>query len=275
MIEYLPRSKQHTELYLTQFGVEECIPSHFFGPAIRSHFLLHYILGGEGIFEVDGKRYRLQKGQGFLIYPDVITYYQADSVNPWSYCWFGFEGTLAELLLKQAGLTRESPILTYDKDDKIYNYLKLMAETNGNGNHKARETRMTGLLYLLLSVLAEYGPVTPTEQRESRAEIYVEKVKEFVETNFAQKITIEDIARIVGLNRSYLCSLFKQQMNTSIQEYLIRMRIHKACEMMQNVELSIGDISRSVGYNDPLLFSKMFKRVKGTSPKHYRTENVE
>jgi AraC-like DNA-binding protein len=271
MIEYLPRSKQHTELHLTQFGIEECIPSHFFGPAIRSHFLLHYILDGEGIFEVDGNRYRLQKGQCFLIYPDVVTYYQADSMNPWSYCWFGFEGTIAELLLKQAGLTRECPILNYDEDDKIYTYLKLMAESKGN--HKAREIRLTGLLYLLLALLAEYGPVMPTEQKESRAEIYVDKVKELVETNFAQKMTIEDIARIVGLNRSYLCSLFNQQMNTSIQEYLIRMRIHKACEMMENVELSIGDISRSVGYNDPLLFSKMFKKIKGTSPKHYRSEN--
>jgi AraC-like DNA-binding protein len=44
------------------------------------------------------------------------------------------------------------------------------------------------------------------------------------------------------------------------------------CEMMGNAELSIADISRSVGYNDPLLFSKMFKKVKGSSPKNYRTE---
>ncbi|MGG1638746.1 AraC family transcriptional regulator [Paenibacillus sp. NRS-1760] len=270
MIEYLSRSKQHTELYLTQFGIEECIPSHFFGPAIRSHFLLHYILDGEGIFEVDGNKYRLQKGQGFLICPAVITYYQADSKIPWSYCWFGFDGTLAELLLKQAGLTRVCPILNCGKDDMIYKFLMLMAESNGN--QKTRETRLTGLLYLLLSLLAEYGPVTPIEQQDSRAEIYVEKVKEIVETNFAQKITIEDIARIIGLNRSYLCSLFKQQMNTSIQEYLIRIRVQKACEMMGNVELTIGDISRSVGYNDPLLFSKMFKKIKGASPKNYRSE---
>lgn len=51
MIEYLPRSKQHSELYLTQFGIEKCIPSHFFGPAIRDHYLLHYVLDGEGTNE--------------------------------------------------------------------------------------------------------------------------------------------------------------------------------------------------------------------------------
>ena len=270
VIEYLPRSKRHTELHLSQFGLEECIPGHFFGPAVRNHYLLHYILDGEGIFEVGGNRYRLGKGQGFLICPDVITYYQADAANPWSYCWFGFNGTLAELLLKEAGLTMASPILHYDRDDMIYRYLQLMIESREC--RKARETRLTGLLYFMLSVLVEFGPITPPGQKESRAEIYVEKVQDFIEVNYAQKITVEDIAHFIGLNRSYLCSLFKQRMNTSIQDYLVRYRINKACEMMGNAELSIGDISRSVGYNDPLLFSKIFKKMKGLSPKHYRTE---
>ncbi|WP_339321071.1 AraC family transcriptional regulator [Paenibacillus sp. FSL W8-0194] len=270
MIEYLPRSKHHAELHLTQFGREDCIPGHDFGPAVRNHYLLHYILGGEGIFEAGGKRYRLGKGQGFLIIPDVVTYYQADAVNPWSYCWFGFNGTLAEFLLKQAGLTMASPILHYDRDDMIDQYLQLMIESREFP--KSRETRLTGLLYLMLSSLAESGPLTLLSPKESQAEIYVEKVKDFIELNYAQKITVEDIAQYIGLNRSYLCSLFKQRTKSSIQHYLIRYRIRKACEMMGNAELSIGDISRSVGYNDPLLFSKVFKKVMGVSPKRYRTE---
>ncbi|SEK03947.1 AraC family transcriptional regulator [Paenibacillus polymyxa] len=270
MIEYLPRSKQHSELYLTQFGIEECIPSHFFGPAIRNHYLLHYILDGEGTFEVSGFSYRLRKGQWFLICPQVITYYQADVVNPWSYCWFGFNGSLAETLLKQAGLTMMSPILYFEGEHLIYQYLQQMNESSGY--HKARETRLAGLLYSMLSELIEFSPATFSGQKEGRAEIYVEKVKDFIEMNYAQKITIEHIANFIGLNRSYLCSLFKQRVNTSIQDYLIRYRINKACEMMGNAELSIGDISRSVGYNDPLLFSKIFKKVKGFSPKHYRAE---
>lgn len=270
MLEYLPRSKQHAELHLTQFGIEECIPGHFFGPAVRNHYLLHYVLSGQGIFEVSGNRYQLRKGQGFLIFPDVITYYQADTADPWSYCWVGFNGTSAELLLKQAGLTKASPIIHYDRDDMIYQYLQLMNESRAF--QKARETRLTGLLYLLLSQLVEFGPVTSPELKETRTEIYVEKVKDFIEMNYPQSITIEDIAQFIGLNRSYLCSLFKQRMFVSIQEYLICYRINKACEMMGNVELSIADISRSVGYNDPLLFSKMFKKVKGSAPKNYRAE---
>ncbi|PWV99366.1 AraC-like DNA-binding protein [Paenibacillus cellulosilyticus] len=271
MIEYLPRSKQHTELYVTQYGIEACSHGHYHGPAVRDYYLLHYIVDGEGIFEVGGTRYELRKGQGFLICPDVVTYYEADSTNPWTYCWFGFDGQLAESLLKQAGLTMDHPILHYDRDDSIYQYFTFMNESKGY--HKARETRLTGLLYSLLSLLVEFGPAMTTyEHKESRAAIYVEKVKDFVETNFAQKITIEHIAQFIGLNRSYLCSLFQLQMSTSIQDYLIRYRIQRACEMMGNAELTIGDISRSVGYQDPLLFSKIFKKVMGASPKLYRSE---
>lgn len=270
MIEYLSRSKYHTELHLTQYGIENCIPGHFFGPAVRNHYLLHFILDGEGTFEVGGNRYNLVKGQGFLICPDVITYYQADVSNPWVYCWIGFNGTLAELLLRQAGLSKESPILHHYQEERVSSYLQMM--TDSKDCLKARDTRLTGLLYSLLAMLIESGPIKSTLQTESRADIYVAKVVDFIENNYAQVLSVEDIAYYIGLNRSYLCSLFKGQMNSSIQEYLIRYRVNKACEMMFNAELSIGDISRSVGYNDPLLFSKIFKKIMGISPKYYRSQ---
>lgn len=274
MIEYLPRNKRQMELYLTQYGIEDCLPGHFWGPAVRNHYLLHYVLSGEGSFETGGVRYRLRKGELFLIHPDTISYYQADINHPWSYCWFGFNGTSSELLLKQAGLSKASPVARYDRDDMIYQYFQMMNESKDSG--KARETKLTGLLYLLLSLLIEASPAASSpEPMGTRAEIYVEQVKDFIEMNYPHKFTIEDIAQFVGLNRSYLCSIFKQNVNESIQDYLVRYRMNKACEIMGNAGLSISDISRSVGYSDALLFSKMFKKVKGASPKHYRAENFD
>ncbi|WP_017815633.1 AraC family transcriptional regulator [Paenibacillus shenyangensis] len=269
MIEYLPRSKQHTELYLTQFGMEDCIPSHQFGPAVRTHYLLHYVFEGEGIFEVDGVRHSIGPGQGFLICPHVVTYYAADQVNPWSYGWIGFNGALAESLLEQAGLNLSTPILEYEPKERIYEHLQWMIQSNEN--QQARETRLMGLLYLMLSLLVEKGPKTLPPPVNSRADVYVEQVKDFIEMNFSQKITVEDIAHFIGLNRSYLCSLFTKTTKGSIQDYLIRYRMEMAVKMLVNTDLTIGNIARSVGYVDPLLFSKIFKRIKGMSPKAYRS----
>ncbi|QDH20688.1 AraC family transcriptional regulator [Saccharibacillus brassicae] len=270
MIEYLPRSKLYTQLYLTQFGMEDCLPGHDFGPAVRTHYLFHYVFEGEGLFEVDGAEYRLAQGEGFLICPHVVTYYRADRSNPWSYGWIGFNGTLAETLLAQAGLTSAAPVLRCGHNDRIRRLLQEMAEPCAD--RKARETRLTGLLYLALSLLVECGTEAPRPSALSRAETYAEQVKDFIEMNFSSKFGMEDVAASIGLNRSYLCALFTRETGTSIQDYLIRYRIDTASAMLGNTDLSIGDIARSVGYADPLVFSKAFKKITGKSPKSYRDD---
>lgn len=272
MIEYLPRSKQHTELYLTQFGIEDCISGHEFGPAVRTHYLLHYVFEGKGTFEVNGVQHSIGSGQGFLICPHVVTYYVADEAEPWTYGWIGFNGTLAESLLEQAGMTLVSPIVYYEHKDQIHQYLQWMIQSNEYP--AARETRLTGLLYMIFSLLMENAPKTLMAQTRSNADIYVEQVKDFIEMNFSQKITVEDIAHFIGLNRSYLCSLFTKTTKLSIQDYLIRYRMDTASSMLIRTDLSIGNIARSVGYIDPLLFSKIFKKIKGMSPREYRSQSL-
>jgi len=268
MIEFLPMSRLLKELYVTQFGEEDCAPGHYWGPAVRDHYLLHYVLDGKGVFETGGRRYELTKGQGFLIVPGTIAFYQADRLNPWSYCWIGFNGSLAGSLLHQAGLSMKSPILDFPEDRAVRDCIREMTESRRFG--PAREYRLAGLLHMLLSEFIAAHPPVEIVRRDAWSEAYVEKVKDFIQLNYAQKITVEDIAAFAGLSRSYLCSLFRKSEGTSVQGYLVQYRMRKACELMGNPEFSIGDIARSVGYGDPLLFSKMFRKVMGVSPRQYR-----
>ena len=78
------------------------------------------------------------------------------------------------------------------------------------------------------------------------------------------------LANFVGLNRSYLNSIFKEELGKTLQQYLMEFRILKACELLESDALSIGDVSRSVGYSDQLLFSKVFKRIQGVTPSEYK-----
>ncbi len=260
---------EHTDLNMYRCGIEDCSPSHSWGPAVRDHYLVHYIISGKGVFQVGSSIYHLKAGQGFLLCPNIVTHYQADMHEPWSYSWVGFHGIKAETYLKRAGLTAETPVFTYKKDNFLKECLSEMI--SAKDLVKGREIRMLGLLYVFLSQLIESADNSAIyENTEKRKELYIRKAVEYIAMNYSMDINISEMAAYVGLDRSYLYTIFKEHLKVSPQEFLINYRIDKACELMTNNTLSIGDISRSVGYQDQLLFSKVFKKVKGEAPRNYR-----
>lgn len=262
-----------TDLIMYQCGKQNCEPGHSYGPAVRDHYLIHFIYSGKGKFTALGKTFNLDKGHGFLIVPDAVTFYQADVDDPWTYSWVGFRGLKASEYLKAAGLSEENPVFKYDSDDFIKQCFENMLETYKL--QKGRELRLLGHLYLFLSQLIETNNNTKfPESNERRTDIYIKKAVEFFTMNYSRKITINDAARHVGLDRSYLGSIFNSQTGMTPQEYLVHLRMDKACGLMQNSSLSIGDIARSVGYDDQLLFSKVFRKYKGLCPRDYRKSGL-
>ena len=91
----------------------------------------------------------------------------------------------------------------------------------------------------------------------------MDKAIDYIEKNYSHKITIEGIADYIGIDRKYLSSLFKDIQHTSPQHFLIKYRMDKACILITDELLSITHVAHSVGYDDPLLFSKMFKNTRG------------
>lgn len=258
-----------TDLMMYQCGYEACEPSHAFGPAVRDHFLIHYILSGKGFFHVNNKIYALEKGQGFLICPDAITFYEADANDPWTYVWVGFHGLKAAGYLEAAGLTQETPVLTPASEYYIIHCFEEMLKTQEL--KIGRELRLLGILYTLLSELIETNTCTLLQSdRRERKEDYIQAAIKYIEMNYSRKITIIELAHHIGLDRSYLCHLFKELLSKSPQQFLIDYRINRAIELMHNPLLTLGDIARSVGYSDGLTFSKAFSKAKGMAPSFYQ-----
>ena len=138
------------------------------------------------------------------------------------------------------------------------------------------ELMLLGHLYIFLSLLIQNNHETSQHLSKSfEQEKYVRKVIEFISKNYSGKISISDIASYIGLDRSYLYVIFNRFMNISPQNFLINYRVERAVDLMQNPELTIGDISRSVGYEDPFQFSKIFKKIKGVSPSEFRNNLSE
>lgn len=132
---------------------------------------------------------------------------------------------------------------------------------------------MNSILYEYLYLLASKFPrkyIPPKEKKIT----YVEEALRYIESNYSQSVNIQVIADYLNIERTYLYRLFKDITGSSPQEYLLYYRIRRACSLLAETELPVSDIARSVGYEDALYFSRLFKQKKGRTPTQYRREKV-
>ena len=251
-------------------GYETCKPSHSYGPVVRSGYMIHYILEGKGIYKTDGHIYHLGAGDAFLIRPNNLIYYEADKYHPWTYTWIGFQGIKMEQYLKRTSLL-ETPFFHYDKDDRVRLCHEKMFEAYKLPSN--RDLMMNSIMYEYLYLLADKFPrkyISPKEKKIS----YVEEALRYIENNYDGTVNIQVIADHLNIERTYLYRLFKTITGTSPQEYLLDYRVRQACTLLKNTDLPINDIARSVGYEDALYFSRLFKQKKGQTPTQYRRQRL-
>lgn len=260
--------EQSGSLYVNCCGLSQTEGLHSFGPALKPHYLVHYILSGKGRFSIGGKEYPLEAGYGFLITPDELAFYQADENDPWTYVWVGFSGVQAAEYINNIGLSVRQPIFKSEESEELYRIVKDMMEHNTYG--LTHDLRRNGQLGVFLSIIAEGTKVA--ENDVDRANTYVRKAVSFIQSNYCNPIKVTDVADYVCINRSYLYTLFQNSMGMSPQQFLATFRITKATELLQLTELPIESIALSCGYQDPLVFTKAFKQMKKMSPTSYRRE---
>ena len=265
---------ESADLCIVHAGMEQCAPSHAFGPAVREYFLFHFILTGRGCFHAEGQVHSLQNGSGFLIFPDQVTFYVADRQAPWHYVWVAFRGTRAGEHVHQAGFSLQTPILQTAFSDQApvaFTIDGIFRQISHSLNlQQGREPSLFGLLRLFLAQLIAANPRLPQDENQFlRRDWYVQQALDHLEMNYASRITIAGLAAYIGLDRSYFGQLFREATGLSPQQHLLHLRMSKACQLMRHSRLPVGVIARSVGYDDPLLFSRMFHRVIGCAPSEY------
>lgn len=246
------------ELYPLFCGFEDCAGGHAFGPAVREFYLIHYVRGGKGTFSARGQSRPVTAGQCFLIRPQETTLYRADDTDPWRYTWIAFSGERAAAMLQ--GLPADGePVFGGGKIPAVFDELYRQI-ADGSLDGFGNELSMLAVLYSLFAALPRQGPVG------SQRDLYVQKARNYVHKMIANPLSVESLAAYCGLDRHYLCRIFKAQTGLSLQAYVLDCRMRKAREMLTHSSLSVGDVARSVGYADPYNFSKMFKKHFGRAP---------
>lgn len=98
----------------------------------------------------------------------------------------------------------------------------------------------------------------------------MEKAKEYIRENFQKDLTLDEVSKVVDISPYYFSKLFKQETGENFIEYLTKVRMKNAEELLKDSDYSIKEICVASGYSDPNYFSRIFKKYEGVTPSEYR-----
>lgn len=252
--------EQKTALSFYEIGPYKKNESYRWGPGIQGLYVIHYIKKGRGFFETDGKRYRINTGESFIIYPEQTVKYYPDPDDPWEYCWVNFTGHGAKDILAMTAFS-EYPVCP--RAPKLYG---IYEEFLKDEKYRYAQLYNSGMLQILL---AEYIRIYPVGRTERTLD-HINYAHQYIDAGYHRpNFGVNELAEAVGVERSYLYRIFMETDGVSPKQYIIDIRMKNAVQMMEKGVTSVQLISYSVGYEDPLYFSNAFKKAFGLSPKNY------
>ncbi|MCI8544080.1 MAG: AraC family transcriptional regulator [Lachnospiraceae bacterium] len=276
--------KRDKNLILIQTGCQDRCHSVQVRPRVRDHFLLHFVSAGSGCLHLQNASYKVNANDCFLIYPNELSTYHSQTGSIWAYYWIGISGTLAEDLLAKIGF-RPGKQAIHFSDPSVFDVLAQIVDVAMlyQDDIYALYMKTCSLLYQLFSILylenKEKRLTFHSPLLEDNAALFgigysrqqwVSAVVTLIQDNYSENLKVEAIASYLHLNRSYLSSLFKQEMGVSIKQYLSEYRIEAARNKLLKTDRSISEISYQCGFPDPLYFSRIFKEKTGLSPSEFR-----
>ena len=260
------------DIHISWAGHRTCTPSHNIGPRVLDTYKLVVVLSGKGYLEQDNHpAIQITAGDMFFIFPQHLHHYWADPEDPWEIMWVAFNSTLCPRFLHSIHITYEHYVLKNILNESIQRGMYQIINALGDDEDHYRFCAI-GSLYTLFYKIDLALRTKETVQQQPEESISA-KIAAFIEQNFYLSIDMDTICQHVSYSRSYISRVFKNDMGMTVSEYIQHVRIRNAQALLRESPLSIQEVSYSVGIDDPLYFSKMFRKLSGMSPRDYRNQS--
>jgi AraC-like DNA-binding protein len=259
-----------TSLSLHEVAGFDCPPDHVLSLKKPDFYALYYVMIGKGIYTLDGTDFPVGENDIFALYPNTNIECRSDIDDPWTLRTVSFNGADALFLLNAARFDPKTPVRHLEMDLGV-SVVRFMGNLyTQRGQDIFGTTQSTSILYAFMSLLIKTAAWDQKAMLPGwTGAIHVEKALSFIAENYAQQITVKDIAEHVNLSRSRLYRLFLQHVFISPQQYLIEYRIREGRILLEKRFGSVKEIAQAVGIEDPHYFSRMFKQVCGKSPTEF------
>ncbi len=268
----LARHPLGAELYAPDIGWFPRALNHYRErPQGAEEHILIYCSSGSGWFEIDGQTQQLSRGQALLIPRGKPHRYGANDTHPWSIKWAHFAGYAAPVysnkLIPMGYTIPISPEAGRQIDSLFRECYKVLAT-----GHTLRSFLLAAHIFRhLLGVLLLASGAMENRGARPPSRDLVDSI-EFMHDNLSRSLSLAELAHHAGLSPSRYSALFKAQTGTAPVEHHIGLRIQAACRLLSTTVLSVKEICTLLGYEDPLYFSRLFKKIMGSSPSTYRRD---
>ena len=228
-----------------------------------------YCIEGSGWCETKGELRKICPGEVLLLPTQIPHRYGAMASDPWTILWGHAQGTDAELLGREIIKDRFPSV-------EMGSHLLLQQVLFG-----ALEVLQAGFVreHLISAsasmrwVWSEIRRRSKFQESEGRAS-WLREILLQLHCNIEKNLSLGELAQLAGCTAPHLCRCFKDLTGYSPMDYHQRLKMMKACEMMLESQHAIAKIAELVGYNDPLYFSRLFKKNYGVSPRAWRDRRV-
>ena len=248
-------------LVLTDLGFFPKALGHFRSrPQGCDQSIVLLCLEGRGTVSLRGREQVLAPGEVFLIPRGEPHEYRADSVDPWSLQWVHLRQSGSE---PAGGRRRLSPPALARARDHFSDLLALASRED----YLAETLRALG--WWLTLVLAD-PPLAPLPGVLEASP--VSDAARFMAERLAEPLTLARIAAVARLSPSRFGAVFRAETGSAPMAHFQRLRVQKACSLLERTALGIAAVARAVGYEDPFHFSRVFRRATGLSPRAWRKD---
>lgn len=242
-------------------GYQKCDPGFNFGPVVRDSYTIQYVFSGHGTVYKGSAKYPVSPTQCFILRPGEQFRLQADILDPWTYIWIGFRTSLSFPELEEQDVI---------DGKELENLFLSIANCNKLAN-RPLEPLLLSYIWRLVFSLQQLN--TTRDKSYNKHEEYVERACSLIHDHYATA-SVQTIADMLHLNRSYLSRIFRDVTGVSIQAYLTNTRLQAARSLILQ-DYTISQASTIVGYSDIASFSRAFKNYYKVSPKQYLRLDLE
>lgn len=224
---------------------------------------------GAGWVEVDeqGSR-RVERGDAIVLPPGIGHRYRADRLDPWTIWWAHVTGEdvddFVSTLAQEAGghVVRLRDV--YSAVQSLEEAMIALEEDETVPMLVIAAGAMWRLMAQIVASRARGAGATHDRIRQ---------VQEYLRHNLDTTFSVPQLAAMAGLSTSHFSALFRAAADTSVKDYLKRLRSARARELLLTTDLPVSEVAAAVGYDDALYFSRQFRAVNGVSPSDYRRQS--